>query len=198
MARRNTAAAERPRTRRWRPSKIDRLPAEVRDFIARARANGRTAEEIRDDCRKAFPSIAGPAWPMRSRFARYIRRLDQLAEKTDRLRVAAETLIGRIGSRSSANHAPELRGEDAPPSHYRCDFVLKGDANIRSVLLTPIESDGAERPAVRCEFPEEIIRRLCVGRLYRLTLAEIEPPAVIEAEGDAGPASWRPGKVAAP
>jgi hypothetical protein len=80
-----------------RPSTIDRLPAEVRELIARRRADGRTIDEIR-------ATLADmDVRPSRSALARHISELDAadadaLPLVVDRLRreiVCARSVEGR-------------------------------------------------------------------------------------------------------
>ena len=84
-----------------RPSKIDKLPAEVRDQIAALRAAGKTIDEIM----AALKTLELPpgALPVRSRLAVHVQGLDRLAEKVQRSRSIAEALVRKLGD------APESR-----------------------------------------------------------------------------------------
>jgi hypothetical protein len=80
-----------------RPSKIDRLPAEIREEIGNLRSNGRTIDEIMAKLRELQVDVS------RSGLARHVQDLDQLAEQLRQSRATAEALVARFGD------APENR-----------------------------------------------------------------------------------------
>jgi hypothetical protein len=85
-----------------RPSKIDRLPQTVRDFIASARTDGRTIDEIMEAVIAEF-ELDAASLPARSGFGRHVQGLDRMAEKLNRSRAVADALVRRLGD------APESR-----------------------------------------------------------------------------------------
>lgn len=80
-----------------RPSKIDRLPQEVRDLIAELRGQGRTLDEILDKLRELAVDVS------RSGLHRHIQDIEKLSEQIQSSRAIAEALIKRHGE------APESR-----------------------------------------------------------------------------------------
>lgn len=105
-----------------RPSKVDRLPAEIRELIAELRQrHGWTVKEIEAALRSlaagtkpelpsslppelaAPPPIAPDALPHYSKLAAHVDGLDKLAERLQRSRAVAEALVRKLGD------APESR-----------------------------------------------------------------------------------------
>lgn len=84
-----------------RPSKIDRLPAEVREAIARLREAGHTLDEILVHLGKMGLDAEG--MPSRSGLHRHVQGLDEVAENLMRDRTMADALVRRLGD------APEGR-----------------------------------------------------------------------------------------
>lgn len=81
-----------------RPSKIDRLPPEIREEIGKQRSNGRTIDEILAKLREL--NIVDVS---RSSLGRHVQDLDKLAEQLQHSRATAEALVARFGD------APENR-----------------------------------------------------------------------------------------
>jgi hypothetical protein len=77
-----------------RPSNIDRLPAEIREEIGRARMRGCTIDEILTLLRGLLPAENTPS---RSGLGRHMLRLDALGEKMRRSRAMAEALATQLG-----------------------------------------------------------------------------------------------------
>ncbi len=84
-----------------RPSKIGRLPDEIRDQIAAMRGRGHTIDEIMAHLRAL--DLPPDALPARSGLGMHIQGLDRLAEKVNKTRAIAEALVRRLGD------APESR-----------------------------------------------------------------------------------------
>jgi len=84
-----------------RPSKIDRLPPEIREEIGSLRERGYTIDEILGHLR-AF-EIAPQDRPSRSGLHRHIQGLDKISERLMRSRSVAEALVRKHGD------APEGR-----------------------------------------------------------------------------------------
>lgn len=80
-----------------RKSKIDRLPAEVKEAIGRLRRDGRTIDEILAKLRELDVDVS------RSGLGRHIQGLDAIAAEIERSRGIAEALVDRFGD------APESR-----------------------------------------------------------------------------------------
>jgi hypothetical protein len=84
-----------------RPSKIDRMPEEIRDAITALRGEGRTIDEILEHLKRlngVFDDM-----PSRSGLGRHIQGLDALAERANRGKVIAEALVSKLSD------APESR-----------------------------------------------------------------------------------------
>ena len=73
-----------------RKSKIDRLPAEVRELIVELRHNGRTIDEILEKLHELDVDVT------RSTLARKTQEIDQLAEQLENSRAIAEAVMARI------------------------------------------------------------------------------------------------------
>lgn len=80
-----------------RPSKVDRLPAEIRELIGELRGDGRTIDEILAKLRELKVELA------RSTLGRHVQELDALGEQIRKSRAIAEALVARFGD------APESR-----------------------------------------------------------------------------------------
>ena len=80
-----------------RPTKIDRLPAEIRELIGRLRGDGRTIDEILGKLRELDVAVA------RSTLGEHIQRLDALGAQIQQSRAIAEALVSKFGD------APESR-----------------------------------------------------------------------------------------
>jgi len=77
-----------------RPSKIDRLPAEIRDEIGRLRDGGRTIDEILAHLRTMG---VGEEDVSRTGLGRHIKGLAELGEKMRQSRALAEGLVRQLG-----------------------------------------------------------------------------------------------------
>jgi len=76
-----------------RPSTIDRLPPEIRDWIGRLRDQGRTIDEILAKLRE----LDLEALPSRSAVGRYIQRGEEIAREMRRSRDTAEAIVRNLG-----------------------------------------------------------------------------------------------------
>ncbi len=85
-----------------RPSKIDRLPSEIRDQIGSLRERGFTLDEIMEHLHH-LDGVAPGSLPSRSGLGRHIQGLDKLSERLHRSRTVAEALVRKLGD------APEGR-----------------------------------------------------------------------------------------
>lgn len=73
-----------------RPSKVDRLPSELRDMIGRLRESGCTIDQILAKLRELDADIG------RSGLGDYIRRFDGLRARLHASRAAAEAIMARL------------------------------------------------------------------------------------------------------
>ena len=76
------------------PSKIDRLPPEIREAIGELRRHGRTIDEILAHLRSLLGEGAAPS---RSALGAHIKQLDAVAAQMQRSRAIAEAMVERFG-----------------------------------------------------------------------------------------------------
>lgn len=76
-----------------RPSKIDRLPPEIREAIGDLRRSGRTIDEILAHLRQL-----GVQDVSRSGLGRHVQELDEIGERMRQQRALADALVARFGS----------------------------------------------------------------------------------------------------
>lgn len=107
-------------------STIDRMPAEIRDTIARLREKGRTIDEIRDKLGELDVEVA------RSTLGRHIKRIDAVYERVKESRAAAEAIMSRLGE-SADNRTARLNIE---LMHANLSDLLMGEDG-EEVTLDP-------------------------------------------------------------
>lgn len=73
-----------------RPSKVDKLPAELRDMIGRLREGGCTIDEIMDKLRQLEADVG------RSGLGEYIKKWDAMRRRLHDSRAAAESIMARL------------------------------------------------------------------------------------------------------
>lgn len=73
-----------------RPSKVDRLPAEIRDVIRGLREDGRTIDEIMAKLRELDADVG------RSGLGDYIKRFDTMRQRLHHSRAASEAIMARL------------------------------------------------------------------------------------------------------
>lgn len=76
-----------------RPSSIDRMEPEVRDWIGRLREQGRTLDEIIAKLRE----LDVEALPSRSALHRHLQKADAIAERLRKSRAVADVIVRRLG-----------------------------------------------------------------------------------------------------
>ena len=76
-----------------RPSSIDRMPPEIRDWIGRLRDQGRTLDEIVAHLR----TLDADAVPSRSALHRHLQRAEVVAERMKKSRAVADVIMRRLG-----------------------------------------------------------------------------------------------------
>lgn len=74
-----------------RPSKIDRLPQELRDLIADLRTRGRTIDELLAKLRELDVDIG------RSSLGTWVQRFDAVRERLRSSKAAADAIMGELG-----------------------------------------------------------------------------------------------------
>ena len=82
-----------------RPSKIDRLPPEIREQIADLRSQGRTLDEILAKLRELNADVP------RSGLGRHLKGLDQLGEQLHHSRAVADALVKQFGDAPESQRA---------------------------------------------------------------------------------------------
>ncbi|RTL99769.1 DUF3486 family protein [Ancylobacter aquaticus] len=73
-----------------RPSKIDRLPAELRDLIGRLREGGHTIDEILAKLKELDADVG------RSGLGEHLKKFDAMRERMHRSRAAAESIMSKL------------------------------------------------------------------------------------------------------
>lgn len=76
-----------------RPSSIDRMDPEVRDWIGRLRDQGRTLDEIISKLRE----LDADAVPSRSALHRHLQKADAITERLRKSRAVADVIVRRLG-----------------------------------------------------------------------------------------------------
>lgn len=76
-----------------RPSSIDRMPQEVRDWIGRLRDQGCTIDEIIVKLRE----LDKDAVPSRSALGRHLKKAEEVAERIRKSRQVADVIVRRLG-----------------------------------------------------------------------------------------------------
>ena len=112
-----------------RPTKIDRLPEEIRALIGRLRGDGRTIDEILAKLEELDVEVA------RSTMGRHVQELDRIAEEIRRSRAVAEAIVERFGEQPD-NKTARLNIELAHSLVMKC--MLGEDGSI--VNLDPQEA----------------------------------------------------------
>ncbi len=133
-----------------RPSKIDRLPPEIRDAIGDLRRNGRTIDEILAHLRRLGVVENDVS---RSGLGRHLQRWDAVAKRLTESRAAAEAIMARIEDQGAddrmarfnvqALHASimELMGaEDGSPIQLDPKEAMQVSAALKN-LATAAKTD---------------------------------------------------------
>lgn len=85
-----------------RPSKVDRLPAELRDMIGRLREQGCTIAEIFGKLRELDADVG------RSGLAEYLKRFDVVRARLHNSRAAAEQIMARFEDQASDDRVARM------------------------------------------------------------------------------------------
>jgi len=89
-----------------RPSKIDRLPSDLKDLIGRLREQGRSIDEIFAKLQELDPDID----MSRSGLGRHVQKIDTIGSRLRESRAVAEAVIDRLGN-STDNRTARLNIE---------------------------------------------------------------------------------------
>jgi len=110
-----------------RPSKIDRLPAEIRDKIGSLRRDGRTIDEILSVLRQLDVDVS------RTGLGDHIKRIDAIGARLRESRAAAEAIMARLGEQPD-NRTARLNIE---LMHANVQQLLAGGDDGTPVTLDP-------------------------------------------------------------
>lgn len=110
-----------------RPSKIDRLPVEIRDKIGALRRDGRTIDEILSVLRQLDVDVS------RTGLGEHIKKIDTIGARLRESRAAAEAIMARLGE-SPDNRTARLNIE---LMHASVMQLLAGGEDGATVTLDP-------------------------------------------------------------
>lgn len=110
-----------------RPSKIDRLPPEIRDLIGRLREGGRTIDEILAKLNELDVDVS------RSGLHRHVQRWDKIRARLQESRAAAEAIMSQLGE-SGDNRQARFNIE---LMHASLQSLLSGGEDGEPVTLDP-------------------------------------------------------------
>lgn len=105
-----------------RPSKIDKLPAPLRETIGQLRQSGCTIDEIMDKLKELKPDLD----ISRTGLGTHVQRLDQISEKMRESRAVAEALVKQFGEEQD-NRTSRINIE---LMHAVVMKLLAGDAEL--------------------------------------------------------------------
>lgn len=135
-----------------RPSKIDRMPREIREEIGRLREAGRTLDEIMAALR---PLSVGDEIS-RSGLGRYVQRFDKMRERLRQSRQVSEALVGQLGDR---------------PGDQVARLNIEMMHTFISDLLFAADEDGEEGDAKRAIVTNPMAAKLISEAVERLSKA---------------------------
>ena len=115
-----------------RPSSIDRLPEEVRDWIGRLREQGRTLDEIIAKLRE----LDVEALPSRSALHRHLQKAEAIAERLRKSRTVADVIVRRLGE-SEPDKATRLNIELMHQAVF--DMLANTGEDGEPVTLEPMQ-----------------------------------------------------------
>jgi hypothetical protein len=114
-----------------RPSKVDRLPGDIREAISKLRETGHTLDEIMAELQQM--GLEEGELPSRSGLHRHIQGLDALAERLQRSRTIAEALVRKLGD------APENR-----TARLNIELMHSVVTDLMLAVGSNAEGDGAQ------------------------------------------------------
>lgn len=115
-----------------RPSSIDKLPEEVRDWIGRLRDQGRTLDEIIAKLRE----LDVEALPSRSALHRHLQKAEVIAERLRKSRTVADVIVRRLGE-SEPDKATRLNIELMHQAMF--DMLSASGEDGEPVTLDPMQ-----------------------------------------------------------
>ncbi|MFQ5774022.1 MAG: DUF3486 family protein [Kiloniellaceae bacterium] len=148
-----------------RTSTIKRLPADIRELIARLRERGRTIDEILAKLRELDLDVS------RSALGRHVKTLDEIAERIRANRTIAEAVVERLGD------APESRvarlnielthslltkllvGEDGQPVELDAKEAMFVSTSLQK-LSQAAKSDLERELKIRKDVAKEAVEKL--------------------------------------
>lgn len=127
-----------------RPSKVDRLPPEIRDCIGELRRDGHTIDEILAHLRSIG---VGPDQVNRSGLGKAVQRWDAVAARLHDSRTAAEAIMSRLESPGADDRVARLniqmlhaslmelmRGEDGEPARFDPQESMFLSATLKNLV----------------------------------------------------------------
>jgi len=171
-----------------RPSKVDRLPPEIREKIAALRDDGHTLDEIMQHLGKI--GLDADGMPSRSGLGRHVQNLDSLAELINQQRRTAEVLARRPDDPGAADRSLQLNvelmhglltrlvaassvGDDATMSAKEIGFLSRS----LQALASAQRADAVTKMAIRKDMQVEMEKKVSQieedVETKRLTPAEI-------------------------
>ncbi len=127
-----------------RPSKVDRLPPEIRDCIGDLRRDGHTIDEILAHLRAIG---VGPDRVNRSGLGKAVQKWDAIAARLNESRTAAESIMSRLESPGADDRVARLniqmlhasllelmRGEDGEPARFEPQEAMFVSATIKNLV----------------------------------------------------------------
>lgn len=130
-----------------RPTKIDRLPKELRDVIGDLRSRGHSLDEILAH----MQSLAGDAAPKRTALSEYISKWDTFAAGLNSARVTAEAIVAKVDR--------EGNGDDT--------IARLNILGLQSAIMA-LQTDDDGKPAVldakEAKMLSEAVRNLVLAR----------------------------------
>jgi hypothetical protein len=136
-----------------RPSKIDRLPPEIREEIGRLRDKGRTLDEIM----AALRGLDAAEDISRSGLGRYVQRIDRMGERLRRSRQMAEALARQLGDQ---------------PGDQVARLNIEALHSFLSDALLAADEDGEQGDATRAVIQSPMGAKLFAEALERLSKAQ--------------------------
>lgn len=134
-----------------RPSKIDRLPPEIREAIGRLRDHGKTIDEILDHLRSMEIEVS------RSALGRHVQAMEKVGERLRRSRAVSEALVRQLG--------------DAPESKTARLNIEMMHSFVFDFLASAEEAEGEEGKAAAVLLRDPMAMKLFSESVERLTKA---------------------------
>ena len=147
-----------------RPRKVDRYP-ELREALARARERGAPLDEVLAFVREWFADHAPGETVGRSTVARWLERVDDISERVQRTRQAAEILTERWGA-----------GSDRLVVRAAIDAL---QAALTDIVLA-VDDDGRQLDLTEITRAARALRELATAERASVDVIERERSAAVE------------------